>query len=211
MAVFRRRQGILHPRRLRELIAPRKGWDRGIKYVKARLQRLPGTPHVIALGFACGVLTSFTPFFGFHILLAMFLAWMLRASLVASALGTVIGNPLTFPIIIPTSIQFGRLFLGGDPLPPSRAEEYYDAILRPTELFERWNDLLDVLILPYTVGGLAIGIPGALAAYLLLRPMVAAYQLARRRLAGKRRLLGKTTRSHPASAPRADAVDTAGS
>ena len=211
MAVFRRRQGILHPRRLRELVAPRKGWDRGIRYVKARLQRLPGSPHVIALGFACGVLTSFTPFFGFHILLAMLLAWVLRVSMVASALGTAIGNPLTFPIIIPTSIKFGRLILGGGPVSPSRAEEYYDAILRPTELFDRWNDLLDVLILPYTIGGLAIGVPAAVTAYLLLRPMVAAYQLARRRLAEKRRSGGKGMHSHTVPAPGPDAVDTVGS
>ena len=212
MAIFRRKQGILHPRRLRELVAPRKGWDRGLKYVKARLQRLPGSPHSIALGFACGVLTSFSPFFGFHILLAMALAWMLRVSLVASALGTVVGNPLTFPIIITTSIEFGRLILGEDPLTSAGSKEYYETIVHPTELVQRWNEFLDVLLLPYATGGLAIGLPMAIGAYLILRPVVAAYQLARRRLAEKRRLGRKNTmhRSTVGAAP-PDAADTVGS
>lgn len=211
MAVFRREQGILHPRRLRELVAPRKGWDRGIKYIKARLQRLPGSPHCIALGFACGVLMSFTPFFGFHILLAMLLAWMLRVSLVASALGTVVGNPLTFPIIITTSIEFGQLLLGRETSVASGTEEYYRAVLQPTELLERWNELLDVLLIPYAVGGTVIGLPMAIAGYLVLRPVVAAYQLARRRLAVKRHLRRKSIHAGRAAATPPEAVDTVGS
>ena len=211
MAVFRREQGFLHPRRLRELVAPRKGWDRGIKYIKARLQRLPGSPHSIALGFACGVLTSFTPFFGFHILLAMLLAWMLRVSVVASALGTVVGNPLTFPIIITTSIEFGQLLLGREAPVALGADEYYRAVLQPTELLERWNELLDVLVIPYAVGGTVIGLPLAISAYLVLRPIVAAYQLARRRLAAKRNRRRKSMHAGSVRATPPEAADTVGS
>ena len=211
MAVFRREQGILHPRRLRELVAPRKGWDRGIKYIRARLQRLPGSPHSIALGFACGVLMSFTPFFGFHILLAMLLAWMMRVSLVASALGTVVGNPLTFPVIITTSIEFGQLLLGREASVAKGTEEYYRTVLQPTELVERWNELLDVLLIPYAVGGMVIGLPLAIAGYLVLRPVVAAYQLARRRLAEKRHLGRKSRRVSAARATPPEAADTVGS
>ncbi len=211
MAVFRREQGILHPRRLRELVAPRKGWDRGIKYIRARLQRLPGSPHSIALGFACGVLMSFTPFFGFHILLAMLLAWVMRVSLVASALGTVVGNPLTFPVIITTSIEFGQLLLGREASVAKGTEEYYRTVLQPTELVERWNELLDVLLIPYAVGGMVIGLPLAIAGYLVLRPVVAAYQLARRRLAEKRHLGRKSRRVSAARATPPEAADTVGS
>ena len=211
MAIFRRKQGILHPRRLRELVAPRKGWDRGFKYIGARLQRLPGSPHSIALGFACGVLASFTPFFFFHILLAMFVAWVLRANLVASAFGTAVGNPLTFPIIIASSIKFGRFLLGYEPLSADGSAEYYQAMLRPAEILERWNELLDVLLLPYLAGGMAIGVPASIGAYLILRSAVAAYQVARRRLAEKRRLRKRALLTDPAAAEPPEATGTVGS
>ncbi len=186
MAIFRREQGVFHPRRLREWVAPRKGWDRGIRYVRARLQRLPGSPHSIALGFAFGTLTSFSPFFGFHILLAILLAWALRVSLVAAALGTAVGNPITFPFIIASAVETGRRILGQPPLKSSGIAEYSRLIVDPAKMLAQWPELLDRVLLPYAVGGLALGIPAAAAGYLLVRSAVAAFRLARRRLAAKR-------------------------
>ena len=198
MAIFRRTQGVLHPRRLREWVAPRKGWSRGVRYLHARLQRLSGSPHSIALGFACGVLTSFSPFFGLHIVLAMLLAWMLRVSVVASALGTAVGNPLTFTIIVPSAVQAGRWLLGQQSQPGHSLAEVNEAMASPAVILVHWSEFLDSLLLPYAVGGMAIGLPASLGTYLVLRPVVAAYQLARRRLAIARR--------RKAAARRADAV-----
>ena len=64
-----------------------------------RLARLPGTPHSIAAGFACGVAMSFTPLVGVHILLALFLSWLIGGSLFSAVIGTIVGNPWTFPFI----------------------------------------------------------------------------------------------------------------
>lgn len=55
--------------------------------------------YAIAAGLACGVAVSFSPFVGFHIIIASFVALCLRASVVAAAIGTVFGNPWTFPLI----------------------------------------------------------------------------------------------------------------
>ena len=71
----------------RELIWPRAGWRRTLIYLRHRIQRLPGTPYVIAGGLACGVAVSFTPFIGLHFILAAVLAWVLRTSIIASAIG----------------------------------------------------------------------------------------------------------------------------
>ena len=65
--------------RLREALLPRRGWRRGVEYLSHRVRRLPDTPHRIALGFACGVFGSFTPFFGLHIVLAAVIARLLRS------------------------------------------------------------------------------------------------------------------------------------
>lgn len=77
-----------------------------------QLKRLPGTPYSVAAGFACGVAISFTPFIGFHLILAAITAWLIRGNVVSSAIGTLIGNPWTFPFIWIAVLSTGRFFLG---------------------------------------------------------------------------------------------------
>jgi uncharacterized protein (DUF2062 family) len=110
--VFKRRDSPPLASRLRQLLFPRRGWRRGIEYLGHRVRRLPDTPHRIALGFACGVYASFTPFFGLHFFLAVALARILRGNMVSSLVGTAVGNPLTFPLIASVSLTLGRRILG---------------------------------------------------------------------------------------------------
>ena len=75
--VFKRRDKPPLSPALREALLPRRGWRRGIEYLGHRVRRLPDTPHRIALGFACGVFASFTPFFGLHLVWRVALAWLI--------------------------------------------------------------------------------------------------------------------------------------
>jgi uncharacterized protein (DUF2062 family) len=135
------------------------------------VQRLPDTPHKIALGFACGAFASFTPLFTLHFIAALALAWALRANYIASALGTAVGNPLTFPFIAGVSIGCGNLILGSD----------HDAdAFNPAKIFTDLHGFLDGVFWPYLVGGIGPGLAAALASYLIVRPIVAAYQSRRR-------------------------------
>ncbi len=169
--VFKRRDKPPFWSRLREVLAPRKGWRRGYVYLGKRMQRLPDTPHRIALGFACGVQASFTPFFGFHFVGAAALAWLLRGNLLSSAVGTFVGNPLTFPLIASASFWMGREITGIHIAPP---EHGYG-------LEWLWHNL-DAIFVPYLVGGLLPGLAASVACYFVLRPMVAAFQNRRRLL-----------------------------
>jgi len=81
------------------MVWPRIGWRRAYHYWMARMGRLPGTENSLAIGFASGAAMSFTPFVGFHIILAAFLSLIFRGNIIASAIGTIIGNPWTFPFI----------------------------------------------------------------------------------------------------------------
>lgn len=110
--VFKRRDKPPVLTRLREAVAPRRGWRRGLEYLGHRVRRLPDTPHRVAFGFAVGVWASFTPFFGAHLLLAAAVARLLRGNVVASLIGTLVGNPLTFPLIAAMSLALGRRILG---------------------------------------------------------------------------------------------------
>lgn len=176
------------------MFAPRKGWRRGFEYVGRRVQRLPDTPHKIALGLAAGAFASFTPFFGLHFLLAAVLAIVVRANVMASLLGTFIGNPLTFPFIAASALGLGRWLLGRNHGGSEFAEiahafgEAWGGItltvqswfgMGPSAL-DRLTVFFHDLFLPYLVGGVPPGLATAAATYILSRPLIAAYQQRRR-------------------------------
>jgi hypothetical protein len=169
--VFKRRDRAPFWNRIRQSLSPRKGWRRGYVYIAMRMQRLPDTPHRIALGFSCGVLSSFTPLFGFHILLAAALAFLTRGNVLASAVGTLAGNPVTFPLIASASFWMGSQITGIHVEPPVHG--YGFAWL--------WDNL-DAIFVPYLVGGILPGLAASVGFYLLVRPAVAAFQNQRRLL-----------------------------
>ncbi len=86
-------------------------FQRTKKYIFLNLKRMKGSSHEIAIGLACGISISFTPFLGLHALLAMTLAWVLRGSMAAAIIGTLFGNPWTFPFIWYISYEIGKLFM----------------------------------------------------------------------------------------------------
>jgi len=192
--VFKRRDKPPFLNRLREAFYPRRGFRRGWEYLAHRVRRLPDTPHRIALGFACGVYVSFTPFFGLHFFLAAGLAWMLRGNILASLIGTAAGNPITFPVIASISMGLGRRILGyGVTGRDFRrvSDAFFEAmsglgrsLLSLVGIGEsEWNKValfFSDVVLPYFVGGLLPGLIASIAAYYLTRPLISAYQSRRR-------------------------------
>ena len=81
------------------------------KYILLNLKRMKGSSHEIAIGLACGISISFTPFLGLHTLFAITFAWVLRGSMAAALIGTLFGNPWTFPFIWYLSYEIGKLFI----------------------------------------------------------------------------------------------------
>lgn len=175
-----------------EGIYPRGGWSRALSYVMHRLRRLPDPPHKIARGVAAGIFVCFTPFFGFHFVLAIALAFVMQGNLLAALLATFFGNPLTFPIIATISIELGSWMLGmHHALPlPQLVDAFSNASLELwknftamfTEEVTHWNRLEDFysrVFLPYAVGGIVPGIIAAVTAYMMTRPVISTYQKAR--------------------------------
>jgi uncharacterized protein len=111
--LFKRRKQLSPVKRLRNAIWPARSFERSFRYTILRLGRIHATPHSIALGCAAGVFAIFTPFLGCQMMLAAFLAIVLRGNVFASAVGTCAGNPLTYPVIWGSTFALGNLFLGG--------------------------------------------------------------------------------------------------
>lgn len=160
------------------------------EYYRHRMRRLPDSPSRIALGFACGVYTSFTPFFGFHFVVAAGFAWLLRGNVLASAIGTFAGNPLTFPFIVAICIELGGFFVGS----PIEADFESMGFLEVVVLLAQ---NIHGLVIPYFVGGLLPGLLSAIASFFIVRPIVAKYQERR-----KIRLMKRARRRIAAEAAR---------
>jgi uncharacterized protein (DUF2062 family) len=192
--LFKRRNPRSYWESLKEMVYPRSGWRRALYYIRHRLQRLPDTPHKIAMGFACGVFISFTPLFGLHFVAAALLAIIFRGNIVAAILGTFFGNPITFPFIAGFSYRLGWFLLGHgnetavwQTIRHGFSEAFHGlwhnfiAIFTPATM--EWAGLLDfwwTVFFPYLIGGLMPGFVIAVLGYLGTKPLIAAYQKRRR-------------------------------
>jgi uncharacterized protein (DUF2062 family) len=172
MLFDRREKPKLH-HHARNLFWPRSGWRRASRYLAHRVRRIPGTPHVIAAGFACGAAVSMTPFPGFHFLISALIAWSIRGSILASAIGTAVGNPWTFPFIWVWVFNLGNWML--------RAEG--DGVAQEFTMAYIFDHPLDVLV-PMLVGSIPTAIVVWLVFYWPVRRAVESYQARRRHRLG---------------------------
>lgn len=202
--MFKRREKRTVLQFIADSLYPRGGWGRAASYVLHRLRRLPDPPYKIARGIFAGVFTTFTPFYGFHFIIAALIAKMVRGNILAALLSTFFGNPLTYVPIGIVSLETGHFLLGTRPdrgLHRSLVGKFTDAF---SEAFDNawralWGETVDWsqlarfyhdVFLPYMVGGVIPGLVAGLICYYLSVPLITAYQ--KRRLASLRKRAGKT-------------------
>lgn len=176
--LFRRRQKLSFWAKARSVLWPRRSWSRSLQYLKRRVLRLQATPHAIAAGFAAGIFASFTPFIGFHFLLAFAIAYVIAGNMAAAALGCAVGNPLTFPAIWASTYEVGRYMLHAEAIDGSAPMGLGHALMH-MELSAMWTPVLK----PMLVGALPLGGVFALLGYGAI--FVAARSFQRRRTQGR--------------------------
>ncbi len=202
--ILKRREAIGWIKKVRNLFWPEIGFHRAAKYISHKVNRISGSPHAIALGIAAGTFASFTPFIGFHFIVAALIAWIIGGNLLASAIGTSIGNPLTFPFIWFVTHNTGSFLLGQE----GREEVTISApaagirlmLSHPAHFFaELWTGL-EPVFLPMCIGSIPLGLASGIVAYLLVKPAVAKYKQRRQKQREKRLAeLRKRRRSASAS------------
>lgn len=158
--LFRRREEQRFTSRLRTLMWPRRSFSRSFRYLQKRVLRLNATPHAIAAGFAAGVLSSFTPFVGFHFLIAFGLAYLLAGNMAAAALGTALGNPLTFPFIWGATYEVGQYLLTSETIDGSAPKDLGAALMH-MDFAAVWTPVVK----PMLIGGIPLGLGAGLLAY----------------------------------------------
>jgi hypothetical protein len=151
-------------------------------------KQLRGDPHSISLGMAIGIFVAITPTMPFHTVLALGIAFLLRASKPAAYIGIWFCNPVTMPFLYLASYKAGIVML------PKCSTEFTDvmALVRTLQdgdidFLDRWGylvqfikDEIDVLI-ALNLGGLVLAIGPSVAAYFITHRIMVRVQAAKAR------------------------------
>ena len=192
--LFGRKHPARWPEKLRIMLWPRRSWVRSAKYVTKRILRLTASPHAISAGVAAGVFASFSPFMGFHFIIAFVLAYLVAGNFLAAALGTFFGNPLSFPLIWASTYNVGTFILEGD-VTDQKGEELStlaDTDIMETGVWALWEKLIGLwepVIKPMLIGSIPLGVFFGIVFYMLTRWAATVFREARRkRIARKHEL-----------------------
>lgn len=139
---------------------------RWLKYHFKRLLRLNDTPESIAGGVAIGVFIGLFPTPWVGLILAPFLATLLKKNRVASLIGTLVMNPVTSPFVYALSYTLGLLLLGKGFQNPF--------VLMKQEGITHWFGK-DVFV-PYLIGITIVSIIGTLISYSMTLRVVTYYK-----------------------------------
>ena len=170
---------------LRIWLWPRRSWTRSAKYVAKRVLRLTASPHAVSAGVAAGVFASFTPFLGFHFLIAFAVAYVIAGNFLAAAMGTFFGNPLSFPFIWASTYKLGRFILSGEHAgePDYPMHSVADASLIDLGFSGIWHMFLGIwnpVLKPMLLGAVPLGVAFGIGAYLITRWAASVFRQAQR-------------------------------
>lgn len=191
MAIFKRGKARDFWAKIKEALWPSMGWGRTVAYYRHRVFRTGDSNYKITAGLASGAAISFTPLLGTHFFQSIFLAWLVRGSMLAGFIGTALGNPWTFPFIFWIDYEIGTWvcdFFGAEHFIALPAD--LDFSVSPWELLSYLLHHPIKLLLPLIVGGYIAALLCWPIAYALLyypvRMMRTAYHSQKQRLAQRK-------------------------
>lgn len=138
-----------------------------------KLIRANGTPHEIALGVAIGLFAGVSVPFG-QIVLALVLAYFLKANKIFAFIFTFITNPYTSPVIYPSLCYLGSKILGINFTFEQIAASMKNALtsFSLSQLLVLGNSLL----LSYLVGGVVVGLIVGFIGYFVSKKFLIAHR-----------------------------------
>ena len=158
-------------------------WKRRFRLLYLRILRLRGEPEKVAGGMAIGVAIGFTPTIPLHLVLGVFIAFLLGKSKLAAALGGQIANPFFLPFIYILDYRLGQEITGAGG--PSLVSADFSASY---VLNLGWE-----IYYPLLVGGIVVGSLSVIPTYFMTKKIVLLYRERRRRRLEKIDFSSKTT------------------
>ncbi len=146
------------------------------------LHDIRAEPEAVAGGVAIGMFMGFTPFIGFKTLLALFIAWIARCSKIAAVITVTLHDVTLFaaPVLLWVEYHIGIWVLQRPAhlAPPRQHGHFWQ------NLASLWNwEFFNHYIYPVFIGSVVIGLPIAIASYILMHGLLV--KVRRRRLAAE--------------------------
>ena len=163
--------------------SPGARWKRRFRLLYLRVLRLRGEPEEVAGGMAIGVAIGLTPTVPLHLVLGIFIAFLLGKSKLAAALGGQVANPLLLPFIYILDYRVGEAVTGASG--PSLVSADFSASY---VLNLGWE-----IYYPLLIGGIVVGSLSVIPTYWMTRKIVLVYRERRRRRLEKVDFSSKTT------------------
>ena len=133
-----------------------------------RIIRLKGHPHELALGMAFGIFSGMMPIIPFHIITAVLLALIFKASKITAAAGVWISNPATVYLIYKYCYRVGSFILGFDR--NTKIVEPVVEAINHGELLGVVTEILGagrIVVASFLAGGVVLGIIFAIPSYFI--------------------------------------------
>ncbi len=143
-----------------------------------KVKQLNGDPHFVAFGMAIGVFVAVTPTIPFHTILAIGLAILLKASKPAAILGVWVSNPFTAVFLYVACYKTGYFFIEDSHEAMKSIEILVAHLEGDAGFLEKITFLTEfakIQVKPFmimNVGGVILGLPSGLFAYLLTRKFI---------------------------------------
>lgn len=145
---------------------------RGIRLYLWRLLRLKEPPERTALAYGIGVFIGFSPFLGFHVVIALLVILLFSVNRLAILAGVFTNTPWTVApaATLGTALGFRILRTRG-----SLPEFSHEKLLSAEFLQDLIGDI-DHLLLPFFIGNLVLAVATGGAGYLLARFLLIRYR-----------------------------------
>ena len=129
-----------------------------IKKLYERFIRIRGNPREIALGLALGIFIGMSPTMGVQIVIAVFIAALLKWNKITATIGVFITTPFTAPFIYSTTYLVGAKILGVNKAFRFPEQMSLDAVI---SMLLHTPRIFGSLF----IGGVVIGLPLAMITY----------------------------------------------
>ncbi len=121
------------------------------------------SPKVIAKSFGIGVFIGFTPLIGLHTILALIVAQIFHLNRVSAITGVFVTNPISFIPIYTFCMWFGAVIMGVDVTGLLSQIDWMNITLNNMAVE------LELLLLPFILGTLIVGVLAGGLGYLLVK------------------------------------------
>lgn len=148
-------------------------WKRRWKVIVLDLLGREESPERVAAAIAVGIGAGLSPFLGFHIWIALGLAFLFRLNKIDAALGQFVGNPWTLPAVYAYGYRLGRTILQYDrhAVPPM----HWDRLLHSDFWKAFKGPAFAPRLLSFLVGTTVIAVFAGLATYVVFLTLLRLY------------------------------------